>query len=62
MLQAKQGGGELQSSSSEGAHDRSSCRGGLMGICTWTTLEGEAGEPERFRGNQICRHSACREP
>lgn len=62
MLRAKQGGGELQSSSSEGVHDRSSCRGGLMGICTWTTPGGEAGEPERFRGNQICRRSAYHEP
>lgn len=62
MLQAKQGGEELQSSSSEGARDRSSCRGGLMGICTWTTLGDEAGEPEQFRGNQICRRSAYHEP
>lgn len=62
MLQAKQGGGELQSSSSEDAHGKSSCRGGLMGICTWMTLEGEAGEPEQFRGSQICRRSAYHEP
>lgn len=62
MLQAKQGGEELQSSSSEGVHGRSSCRGGLTGICTWMTPGGEAGEPEQFRGSRICRRSACREP
>lgn len=60
-LRAKQGDGELQSSSSGGVHGRNSCRGGLMGICTWMILEGEAGGPERFRGNQICRHSVYHE-
>lgn len=60
-LQAKQGGGELQSSSSEGVRGRNSCRVGLMGICTWMIPGGEAGGPERFRGNQICRHSVYHE-